>query len=291
MRDYIGRFAPSPSGPLHMGSLAAALASYLQARCRNGQWLVRIEDIDPPREPSGAAAAILECLAAHHLIADGEISYQSDNHPHYDHALQQLHATHRLFGCHCTRAQLKAAALKLSHNTYPGTCKNASLPFEGSALRLKLNQSSSHQFVDSAQGLQSEDLGKTCGDFVLRRRDGLYAYQLAVVVDDARQGITQVVRGVDLLDNTVRQIHLQQALGYQLPDYLHIPVLLDESGLKLSKQNHAPALDLGDALRNLEKAWSALGQLPLPKQLDCAQFLAAAQKHWDPSRLRYSLSK
>lgn len=274
-----------------MGSLAAALASYLQARCSNGQWLVRIEDIDPPREPAGAAAAILECLDAHHMAADAAISYQSEHHQHYDSALQQLRSSNRLFACHCTRAQLKAAALQLGHNAYPGTCRNASLPFEDSALRLKLSQSSNHHFIDAAQGSQSEDLTRTCGDFVLRRRDGLHAYQLAVVVDDARQGITEVVRGIDLLDNTARQIHLQQALGYQQPDYLHIPLLLDENGLKLSKQNHAPALDLSDALRNLEQAWFALGQTEIPKQPDCSQFLAAAQTHWNPARLQYSLSK
>lgn len=274
-----------------MGSLAAALASYLQARCSNGQWLVRIEDIDPPREPAGAAAAILECLTAHHMIPDGAISYQSEHHQHYDNALQQLHTSDRLFACHCTRAQLKAAALQLGHSAYPGTCRNASLPFEGSALRLKLSQRSTHHFIDLAQGPQSEDLTATCGDFVLRRRDGLYAYQLAVVVDDARQGITEVVRGVDLLDNTPRQIHLQQALGYQQLNYLHIPVLLDENGLKLSKQNHAPALDLGDALRNLERAWSALSQPLFPQQPDCSQFLAAAQQHWNLAKLQYSLSK
>lgn len=274
-----------------MGSLAAALASYLQARRSNGQWLVRIEDIDPAREPLGAAAAILECLAAHHMIADGAISYQSKHHQHYENALQQLRSSNRLFDCHCTRAQLKAAALQLGLRAYPGTCRYVSHPFESRALRLKLNQCSKHHFVDSAQGPQSEDLTKTCGDFVLRRRDGLYAYQLAVVVDDSRQGITEVVRGVDLLDNTARQIHLQQALGYQQPDYLHIPVLLDENGLKLSKQNHAPALDLSGALRNLERAWSALNQATIPQQSDCSQFLAVAQKHWNPARLQYSLSK
>lgn len=274
-----------------MGSLAAALASYLQARCSNGQWLVRIEDIDPPREPAGAAAAILECLAAHHMIPDGAISYQSEHHQHYDNALRQLHSSNRLFACHCTRASLKTIALQSGHNAYPGSCRNAPLPLEGSALRLKLSQHSKHSFADSAQGPQNEDLTKTCGDFVLRRRDGLYAYQLAVVVDDARQGITEVVRGVDLLDNTARQIHLQQALGYQQPDYLHIPLLLDENGLKLSKQNHAPALDLSDSLHNLERAWSSLYQPIFPQQPDCSQFLVTAQKHWNLAKLRYSLGK
>lgn len=274
-----------------MGSLAAALASYMQARCCNGQWLVRIEDIDPPREPPGAASAILDCLAAHHMIADGAISYQSQHHSQYDSALQQLHASERLFACRCTRAQLKAAALKLGHSAYPGTCTNASLPFEGNALRLKLSQPCHHSFEDIALGLRSENLTETCGDFVLRRRDGLYAYQLAVVVDDARQGITEVVRGIDLLDNTARQIHLQQALGYQQPNYLHIPLLLDEQNLKLSKQNHAPALDLSEARGNLEYVWEALGQTKMPQQSDCAQFLTAGQKHWNPAKLRYSLSQ
>lgn len=274
-----------------MGSLAAALASYLQAKTHNGQWLVRIEDIDPPREPQGAAEDILRCLHSHGLIADAEISYQSQHSEQYDSALAQLRSSGRLFACNCTRAQLKAAAQQNENSAYPGTCRVASLDEAGRALRLKLSSSCTHSFSDLALGDQREDLRKTCGDFVLRRRDGLYAYQLAVVVDDAHQGISEVVRGVDLIDNTARQIHLQQALGYKQPDYLHIPILLDENGLKLSKQNHAPALDPNRAMENLESAWAALGQEQLTKQSDPAQFLSVAQKSWQPAKMSHSLGK
>ncbi|MGB0865255.1 MAG: tRNA glutamyl-Q(34) synthetase GluQRS [Granulosicoccaceae bacterium] len=285
MREYIGRFAPSPSGPLHLGSLAAALASYLQARTHRGRWLLRIEDIDPPREPLGAAAAILACLQAHRLHHDGPVSYQSQHHAHYDAALQQLRTAGRLYACNCTRAMLKEAAQRSGRNAYRGTCRDAQLPEPGHALRLRLLENCHHAFIDAAMGSQQEDLNRSCGDFVLRRRDGLYAYQLAVVVDDGLQGVTEVVRGADLLDNTARQIHLQQALGYRQPSYLHIPLLLDQDKRKLSKQNHAPALVLSRALENLESTWRALKQDPLPKQSSCESFLALAATHWNPNKL------
>lgn len=286
MRAYTGRFAPSPSGPLHLGSLAAALASYLQARLHRGQWLLRIEDIDPAREPAGAAAAIVECLRAHALHWDGPVSYQSDHHARYDAALLSLRDAGRLYACGCTRGELKARAAQRGNPAYDGHCRTRALPEAGHALRLALAADCSHNFNDGALGPQREDLRRSCGDFVLRRRDGLYAYQLAVVADDGAQGITEVVRGADLLDNTARQIHLQQALGLPQPRYLHIPLLLDDSGRKLSKQNHAPALLPENALQNLQTAWAALGQAPLPPAPDCARFLALASEHWSPHALR-----
>lgn len=285
MGEYVGRFAPSPSGALHMGSLLAALASYLQARSRRGRWLVRVEDLDPQREPAGADRDILRCLCAHHLLGDAPPSYQSQRHPLYQHALQQLRQNGRLYSCSCSRAELKQTRLKTASTAYDGRCSTRGLPTQTNALRLRLAEHPKHHFIDAVAGLQTEDLRLTTGDFVLRRRDGLYAYQLAVVVDDAAQGITEVVRGADLLDNTARQIHLQQSLSLNEPDYLHLPLLRDEHGQKLSKQNHAPALDNSHALKNLECAWLALGQQPLPLQPDCPSFLREATAAWRVERI------
>jgi len=286
MGEYIGRFAPSPSGPLHLGSLTAALASYMQARARNGRWLLRIEDLDPPREPRGTAERIMDCLHHHGFVADDPVWFQSERHPAYEDALSQLRDAGRLFACSCTRAALRQAYDSQGTQAYPGTCKSLGQPEDGCALRLRLGDESSHTFIDKHLGPQSEDVRNTCGDFVVRRRDGLFAYQLAVVVDDAAQGITEVVRGADLLDNTARQIHLQQALGLATPDYLHIPVLLDNNGLKLSKQNHAPAIDDSTPLQNLHAAWRLLGQAPLEAaHSSCEEFHAAAAQQWQPSRI------
>lgn len=290
MGAYVGRFAPSPTGPLHMGSLVAALASYLQARSQRGLWLLRIEDLDPPREPAGAADAIVSCLAAHGLRHDGDILYQSKRHANYRNALDQLRHAGRLYACKCTRAQLRAAECgPHAHRPYPGHCSNLDLSEKDNALRLRLCEPFEHQFEDAIQGWQCENLRDTVGDFVLRRRDGLYAYQLAVVVDDAEQGVTEVVRGADLLGNCARQIQLQRALGYPQPSYQHIPVLLDNNGLKLSKQNHAPALDPTDALKNLRAAWRALGQIDLRPTLDCSNFLDLATNAWSVERIPKNL--
>ncbi len=280
MPGYVGRFAPSPSGALHQGSLLAALASFLQARSQRGRWLIRVEDIDPPREPEGAAQAILACLEAHRLIADEPPSFQSLHRARYDEALGRLERSGRLYGCECTRASLRQASTLGGGPAYAGTCRAKELPHSGNALRLRLATATSHHFEDAVLGRQSEDLRQTTGDFVLRRRDGLYAYQLAVVVDDAAQGVTEIVRGSDLLDNTARQIHLQQALGLPQPNYCHIPILLDDQGRKLSKQNHAPQLDNGVALANLQAAWASLGQQALPYTPDCERFISAAIRAW-----------
>lgn len=250
-----------------------------------GRWLLRIEDLDPAREPSGAAADIIDCLAAHGLQHDGKVTYQSTRHSHYEAALAQLRHSNRLYACQCTRAQLRQQAEQTGSHAYAGTCRTADLSDAHCALRLRLHDNCQHSFHDRQLGPQSEDLRETCGDFVLRRRDGLYAYQLAVVVDDAAQGITEIVRGADLLDNTARQIHLQQALGLPQPAYRHIPVLLDGNGLKLSKQNHAPALDNSQALQNLQSAWATLAQSPIGQATSCQEFLATAIQAWQPERI------
>lgn len=257
--QYIGRFAPSPSGPLHMGSLVCALASYLDARSNHGLWLVRMEDIDPPREQTGAAELILTCLQQHGLQWDDtEVMFQSRRASAYNHALESLRTQLLIYPCSCTRKRLTPL-----NGCYDGYCKThpASSP---AALRLDLDQAKLkggmlHQrFTDGLQGEQYEDLALQ-GDFVVHRKDGLFAYQLAVVVDDIAQGISHVVRGNDLLNTTARQRILFQLLDYKAPSYSHIPVLIDNNGNKLSKQNHAPAVDLAKPTQNLLHALSLLG--------------------------------
>jgi len=262
---YRGRFAPSPTGPLHAGSLLAALGSFLQARSQGGEWQVRIENIDPPREAPGATTAILRALEAHGLHWDGEVRYQKEREPRYGEALQQLLATGRLYGCVCSRRDIAAARAAHGHSRYPGTCRGRPVDMMADqALRLD-TRDARIRFEDAIQGPQSVQLDQAGGDFVLRRRDGLYSYQLAVALDDAEQGITEVVRGSDLLDSTPRQIHLQRLLQLPSPRYAHLPVLIDPgSGRKLSKQNRAPALDHGAAVANLWHALSQLGQRPPP---------------------------
>ncbi|AWL10865.1 Glutamyl-Q tRNA(Asp) synthetase [Saliniradius amylolyticus] len=250
---YIGRFAPSPSGPLHFGSLIAALGSYLRARQQRGQWLLRIEDIDPPREMPGAAEGILETLQAHGLNWDGEVSYQSQHSPYYDAALAALDQTGRTYFCQCSRAQIRAAG-----GHYPGTCRDKGLSGENCSLRL-MNTQPVTEFNDINLGQVIADGNVSGEDFILRRKDGFYAYHLAVVVDDLRQGVTEIVRGADLLETTCCQMALYQALGAKTPAYLHLPVAVTEPGFKLSKQNHAPALENKHALQNLRQAMVFLG--------------------------------
>lgn len=261
--DYIGRFAPSPTGPLHFGSLVCALASYLDAKRHGGKWLLRIEDIDPPREQPGAADAIKRTLEAHGLNWDGEVRYQSQRSDAYWDCLNQLKKLDLLYRCNCTRARLA-----LLNGPYDGHCLRHSPPANDlCALRLKVSdlQPEFHhiqntiQFIDGIQGIQQEDIAKVSGDFVIHRKDGLFAYQLAVVVDDIDQGITDVVRGDDLLDTTARQIFLYRILGKEPPRYSHIPVVKDEYGNKLSKQNHAPAVDDSKASQNIYAALHTLG--------------------------------
>ncbi|WP_115719735.1 tRNA glutamyl-Q(34) synthetase GluQRS [Gallaecimonas mangrovi] len=249
---YIGRFAPSPSGPLHLGSLVAALGSFLDARANNGRWLVRIEDIDPPREMPGADSAILRTLDAFGLHWDGEIRYQSQCHAAYDARLAALAARQQSYRCGCTRKQLKAQGL---HSR-----KDCQTPPEGqpAALRFK-NDAPVYRFTDRRLG--AVEVGQTLAaeDFIIHRKDGLYAYQLAVVSDDIDQGVTHVVRGLDLLDATVWQLGLYNALGASHCHYLHLPLVLGDDGQKLSKQNHADPINDKAPLPALKQAMAYLG--------------------------------
>lgn len=275
---YTGRFAPSPSGPLHMGSLLAALASYLEARARQGRWLVRIEDLDPPREQAGADRLILATLESLGLHWDGPVVYQSRRHAAYDAALQQLHERGLLFYCRCSRRQLREWG-----GIYPGTCRPFREPRPDSAIRLRTD-SLHYEFQDLFQGRQSMNAAND-GDFIVHRRDGHYAYQLAVVVDDAWQGITHIVRGIDLIDNTGRQLYLQQQLGLPTPVYGHIPVIVNHDGQKLSKQHGATALKPENAPRDLYSALCYLRQNPPPALADCNvdDMLDWAVQHWKPA--------
>ncbi len=270
-RPYIGRFAPSPTGPLHAGSLVAALASWLDARAHQGIWLVRIEDVDTPRCIAGADHTILQQLAACGLLADGPIVYQSQRSALYQRALDQLIAQGDAYPCACTRAdiaQANAARGLARHRhgdlIYPGTCRPENRGLAGHSarawrMRVPDGPDSELHWTDDRLGPQSQRLDEAVGDFVIRRADGLWAYQLAVVVDDGEQGITHIVRGEDLADNTPRQIWLQQRLGLPRPHYRHTPLVLGPSGEKLSKQNGAAPLDLASPLKCLQQAGLALG--------------------------------
>lgn len=260
---YVGRFAPSPTGPLHFGSLVCALASYLDARRHGGTWLLRIEDIDPPREILGASESIMRTLEAHGLHWDGTVIWQSQRHVFYESVLADLRQQGLIYPCSCTRKRLDA----LGHR-YDGYCRShtASLP---AAWRLQVPKGKSFEYTDRHLGVQKEDLGAQ-GDFIIHRKDGLFAYALAVVVDDWQQGVNQVVRGSDLLDATGKQIFLFNLLGASVPTYAHIPVITNASGLKLSKQNHAPALDHKTPELNIWRALAALGARP-PNDLRSAR--------------------
>jgi len=277
---YRGRFAPSPSGPLHQGSLLTALASYLDAHHSGGHWLLRIEDIDPPREPAGAANAIVECLRAHRLHPDEPVLYQHTRSAAYDSALATLEAQGRLFRCSCTRRQLGPGG------ACGGRCANdRAAVAEPTALRVRVTAEFDRFFADLIQGEQSLQQADAPRDFVVRRKDGLYAYQLAVVVDEAHQGITHVIRGIDLLPTTFQQRYLQQALGLPLPVYGHIPVITDTAGRKLSKQNRAPAADPATPLGNLQQLLTLLRQR-LPRAETPEELLRHAVKNWDREALR-----
>lgn len=261
MEKYVGRFAPSPTGDLHQGSLVCALASYLDARAHNGTWLVRIENIDPPREKAGAIHHQLRILDLLQMHSDEPILYQSNRLDAYSEALEYLKKQGKAYGCCCTRKSIEEAQKKkgLNPHVYPGTCRNG---LSGQAVRSWrfLVPKGVTTFRDRWDGTDfSQNLEKEVGDFVLKRADGLWAYQLAVVVDDAYQGVTHIVRGADLLDNTPRQIALQNALNVPTPKYMHIPLVLAEDGLKLSKQNGATPLKENELDRALISAWNHLG--------------------------------
>lgn len=258
---YVGRFAPSPTGPLHAGSLVAAMASYLDARAHRGRWLLRIEDLDPPREARGASVAIVDTLARLGFAHDGEIVCQSARDAAYRAAFEQLTATGRVYPCACTRREVADSVLRNGRErprnaelVYPGTCRNG-MPAgrEPRAWRVRVD-ATPIAWRDRRAGKSTERLDETVGDFVLRRADGLWAYQLAVVVDDAWQGVTDVVRGADLRDSTARQVYLQRLLGLPTPRYLHLPVVVDAEGNKLSKQTGAAPIDPQRGLQALNAA-------------------------------------
>lgn len=285
---YIGRFAPSPTGPLHFGSLVAAVASWLDARAQGGQWRVRMEDLDRPRCNAAAADTILRQLEAYGLGWDGEVMVQSQRDDAYAVALATLQAQGVVFPCACTRSQLADAP----HNAegeiiYPGTCRNGLPPgTTGRAWRVRVSDGAVH-FVDRIHGALRQNLAHEVGDFVVRRADGLFAYQLAVVVDDAAQGITHVVRGADLLWNTPRQIHLQHLLGLPVPTYAHVPLITNAAGQKLSKQTLAPALPVSGRRGVMAQALGALGHAP-PAELagaGPAELLQWASAHWQIERV------
>ncbi|RJX74488.1 tRNA glutamyl-Q(34) synthetase GluQRS [Vibrio sinensis] len=251
--SYIGRFAPSPSGPLHFGSLIAALGSYFQAKSQQGKWLVRIEDLDPPREMSGASDLILRTLEAYQLHWDGEVVYQSQRHALYQNQIDQWLTTGQAYYCQCTRKQIKETG-----GFYSGLCRDKKLAPDGQqAIRLRMTHPI-YQFHDEKHGELLIPKPLANEDFIIKRRDGLFAYNLAVVLDDIDQNITEVVRGADLIEPTGRQISLYQMLNKSPVSYLHLPLALDENGHKLSKQNHAEAID---------------NSAPIPALLDAMQFL------------------
>ena len=258
--QYTGRFAPSPSGPLHFGSLLAAVASFAQAKVSSGQWLVRIEDIDPPREQPGADKVILGTLEAYGFEWDGPVSYQSQFVARHEALLQSLLETGQAYPCSCSRRDLADARRGPLGAIYPGTCRNGCRPGDV-AIRLRTDDGPV-EFTDKLQGPQSQRLESESGDFIIKRRDGLIAYHLAVVADDFDQGISEVVRGVDLLDSTPRHIHLQRALGFTTPDYLHIPVVENAEGQKLSKLTGAKAIAGDRTGPTLVSALKALKQQP-----------------------------
>lgn len=274
--QYRGRFAPSPTGPLHLGSLIAALASYLDAHHCSGKWLVRMEDLDPPREETGAADSILYSLQCHGLRWDENILYQSARSSAYAAALETLSDRGDLFPCDCTRATLGA------NGACQGSCRTPQASLSGpAAIRIRIPYAQEILFVDRLQGPEHTLLGQSLQDFVIKRKDTLYAYQLAVTVDDAAQGITHIVRGSDLLDSTPRQMFLQQRLGYSTPRYCHLPVITTGQGQKFSKQNHAPALDNSMARSNLLRALRFLRQCEPPATLESVeQLLMHAIEHW-----------
>ena len=265
--DYRGRFAPSPTGPLHFGSLVAAVASYLDARANHGAWLVRIEDVDETRTVAGAADDILHTLEGMGFAWDGEVRYQSQRKQRYQDAIAGLLTTGIAYPCACSRSEIARVAKQGAEGyIYPGTCRNGLPPGkQGHSIRLR-TQAGPIQYQDRVLGAQSQDIESEVGDFVIRRTDGFTAYQLAVVLDDADQQITQVVRGADLLSSTPRQIYLQRLLGLETPGYAHIPLVLDQQGNKLSKQDAAHPVSLNCPLTSLLDAWRFLSQAPLPER-------------------------
>lgn len=278
---YVGRFAPSPSGVLHFGSLIAALGSYLHARSLQGRWLVRIDDLDPPREIPGSADSILATLDRFGLHWDGDVVWQSKRHDAYRAALETLRQQGLSYYCTCTRQRIGQLG-----GTYDGHCRDLALGAENAAIRLRQTRPV-YAFDDDFQGKLHATAALAEEDFIVRRRDGLFAYNLAVVVDDHYQGVNHIVRGADLIEPTVRQISLYQHLGYPQPGYLHLPLAVNANGDKLSKQNHAPALPEGDPRPVLLKALQFLGQ-SVPENwqdMPLDLLLRRATERWTPAQM------
>jgi len=283
---YVGRFAPSPTGPLHLGSLVCALASYLDARSRGGRWLLRIEDIDPPREQAGASELIIASLREHGLRWDGDIQWQSRHRPRYVQALKTLDQLGLTYRCSCSRQRLRDL-----NGVYDGHCLRHPPKYDRPcAIRINVSAALAHlgieeiSFDDRLQGPQREDFSAS-GDLIVFRRDGLFAYHLAVICDDAADGVSDVVRGCDLLNSSGAQILLLRLLGHPPPRFAHIPMVCDEHGDKLSKQTHAAPLDNQHARANLQMALRALNLGDCPLGLDISRSLAWAVEHWSPHAL------
>jgi glutamyl-Q tRNA(Asp) synthetase len=282
---YVGRFAPSPTGPLHFGSLVTAVASWLDARSQGGRWHVRIEDVDGPRTVPGADREILRALEAFGLRWDGEVVWQGERTESYEAALRRLREAGHVYRCRCSRREIADSALAgIEGAIYLGTCRELALDTDiAGADRLRVGDGVV-RFHDRVQGVIEQRLASEIGDFVLKRRDGLHAYQLAVVVDDGAQGITDVVRGADLLDSTPRQVLLQRLLGLPEPRYLHVPVATNERGEKLSKQTLAAPVNARDAVQLLQQALRFLGQ-DVPRAALPGEILDAAARAWDVARI------
>ncbi|MDC7705040.1 tRNA glutamyl-Q(34) synthetase GluQRS [Vogesella indigofera] len=283
---YRGRFAPSPTGLLHAGSLTTAVGSYLEAKRHGGEWWLRMEDLDPPREMAGAADAILRTLQAFGFEWDGELVYQHDRHERYRAALAQLVAQGDAYGCGCTRKEIAAAGHHGADGmVYPGTCRHGVAPGRSArAWRLRVDDSLT-AFHDRLQGEYGQHLQSEIGDFVLLRADGFWAYQLAVVVDDIAQGMTDIVRGADLLVSTPRQLWLRQKLGGPAVTHCHLPLMVNAAGEKLSKQTLAPAIDARAAAAELRQALTRLGHAPPAEAGDVAELWQWARSNWQLARV------
>ena len=280
-QEYRGRFAPSPSGLLHFGSLVTAVASFLHAKSNHGKWLIRIEDIDPPREQAGASKAILKTLEAYGLYWDETELYQSEQSPLYQEVLSYLAENKLSYHCQCTRAQIKAIG-----GIYQGHCRDLSLPNENSATRL-INHYGIAHFEDLIQGQVQCNQALAKEDFTIIRKDGLFAYQLAVVVDDIYQNISHIIRGCDLLEPTARQLTFFKTLNFEPPKYGHVPLAVTDQGYKLSKQNKAPAIDIKRPQPSLIAALSFLGQQPEKTLIDStvSEILTWAQTNWQTAKI------
>lgn len=281
MQAYVGRFAPSPSGPLHFGSLVCALVSFLHARQAGGKWLVRIEDVDTTRVQGDADKVILSQLLAHGMQWDGDIIYQTDRQHAYQSALDTLHKQQLVYACACTRQ-----AIKSKGKYYTGTCRKMHLPWANNAIRV-INTCQNTYFDDIHLGDIQVDPLLCSEDLNIKRKDGLFAYNLAVVVDDIDQKVSHIVRGADLIDTTVQQKHLYSLLGKTPPKYFHLPVICTVSGQKLSKQNHAAAIDNKQASRNLINAFTAIGLScqTLTEKMTTKDLIYWALRHWSPNLL------